>query len=234
MRHVCLLLAVAFSVASWLPAGFRPAGWCAPPAIRGAWHGPRQLSQQQHLQRRRLPRSGIEDGTFDYFDVLKKDEFVEMLTKTANREEGRTTTDEEKIARQVDFLQREPLKARPAESPQLVGSWKLAFCGVGRGLQTEPVRKMLKKRKDYMFKTPVSSVSMVISADMKMRTEVVLAPEGAEESIVEESELAADGPQADQLEERGGFGRYWMITYLEEDLLIVRGRGPAEVYQRVA
>jgi len=173
-----------------------------------------------------------EGSQFDYFDVLNEDQFIELLNCAPAEGMRRSTLQEEKLARQVAFLELNCPTTNPAQSTKLIGTWSLAFCGVGRGLQIEPVRKILKARKDYMFKTPVSSVTLTISEGFQMRTEVVLvASEGSEEHIVEESQLAVDA--GDVVSEKGGFGRYLKVTYLADDLLIVRGRAASEVYQRI-
>eukprot|EP00444_Apocalathium_aciculiferum_P002262 CAMPEP_0183403482 /NCGR_PEP_ID=MMETSP0370-20130417/14606_1 /TAXON_ID=268820 /ORGANISM="Peridinium aciculiferum, Strain PAER-2" /LENGTH=254 /DNA_ID=CAMNT_0025585239 /DNA_START=41 /DNA_END=805 /DNA_ORIENTATION=- len=176
-------------------------------------------------------RHAFGDRGLAYFDVYEKGQFLELLNRARDSGEERSMGDEEKIQRQISFLELQPLVERPAESPRLVGTWQLAFGGVGRALQIEPAKALLKD-KAYAG-ARVESVTLEILDAVSSRTTISLAkPDGNVEIIAQESAFKTNS-KADILDEAAGFRRYLKLKYLDEDLLVLQGRGPAEVYQRV-
>ncbi|CAK9007610.1 unnamed protein product [Durusdinium trenchii] len=128
----------------------------------------------------------------------------------------------------VSFLEAKNPTARAAESMLLVGRWQLAFCGVNRGLKVQPVLDALKE--ESLPKTSeIQSVSLEIFQDYSMKTEIVAAGS----SFARQSPLKKPPPRGEVLKEEEGFKRYVKVTYLDDDLLILRGRGASEVYRKV-
>ncbi|CAE7260999.1 MAM3 [Symbiodinium sp. CCMP2592] len=161
----------------------------------------------------------------EYFDVYTKDEFVALLSQ---KDGQRSVGEQEKIERMVGFLEgltgRNP-SPRGAESILLPGN---------RGLSVPPALEVLKEA--GLEGGEVRKVALEIFQDYSMKTEVVVAsPGGAPQApVVRQAPLKKPPPKGEVLKEEGGFKRYVKVTYLDPDLLILRGRGASEVYRKVA
>lgn len=172
------------------------------------------------------PRTQLRAAQLEYFEVYTKDEFLKLLQERPT--EQRSVGEQEKIERMVSFLEAKNPTARAAESMLLVGRWQLAFCGVNRGLKVQPVLDALKE--ESLPKTSeIQSVSLEIFQDYSMKTEIVAAGS----SFARQSPLKKPPPRGEVLKEEEGFKRYVKVTYLDDDLLILRGRGASEVYRKV-
>lgn len=71
------------------------------------------------------------------------------------------------------------------------------------------------------------------SEDYSMKTQVVLSASGGPTTIARQSPLKKPPPRGEVLKEEDGFKRYVKVTYLDSDLMILRGRGASEVYRKV-
>jgi len=172
-------------------------------------------------------------GELEYFEVSGREGLLKLLEESPP--ESRTMLLQERILRQANFLEMESLADRPAESQQLLGTWQLAFCGIGAGLKNELAIKA-GRRPQLRGYTLVKSVTLQIRKEelLASRSEVVLMkPSGEEETVVEKAAIITNS-RADILEEKEGFKRYVKVLFLDEDILILQGRGPSEVYKRVS
>ncbi|CAJ1366048.1 unnamed protein product [Effrenium voratum] len=152
------------------------------------------------------------------------EEFLQLLD--GSRADQRSIGEQEKIERMVSFLEMQNPMQRPAESMQLVGRWRLSFCGVNRGLQVQPALEAQKESQAG----EIQSVSLEIAQDYSLKTEVVLGPNSV--LVARQSPLKKPPPRGEVLKEEAGFKRYVKVTYLDDDLLILRGRAASEVYRK--
>lgn len=64
-----------------------------------------------------------------------------------------------------------------------------------------------------------------------MKTEIMMS--GETSAMARQSPLKKPPPRGEVLKEEAGFKRYVKVTYLDNDLMILRGRGASEVYIKV-
>lgn len=170
-------------------------------------------------------------GDLEYFEVYSKDQFLQLLQERPAQQ--RSVGEQEKIERMVSFLEAENPTARAAESMSLLGRWELAFCGVNRGLKVQPALDALKEA-SLPETAEVQSVLLEIFQDYSMKTQVVMSSGGSPSTIERTSPLKKPPPRGEVLKEEEGFKRYVKVTYLDNDLMILRGRGASEVYRKTS
>ena len=76
--------------------------------------------------------------------------------------------------------------------------------------------------------------NMKPSQDYSMKTQVVMSSGGSPSTIERTSPLKKPPPRGEVLKEEEGFKRYVKVTYLDNDLMILRGRGASEVYRKTS
>lgn len=74
-------------------------------------------------------------------------------------------------------------------------------------------------------------VSTLSPQDYSMKTEIMMS--GETSAMARQSPLKKPPPRGEVLKEEAGFKRYVKVTYLDNDLMILRGRGASEVYIKV-
>ena len=79
-----------------------------------------------------------------------------------------------------------------------------------------------------------SNCYMKRSQDYSMKTQVVMSSGGSPTTIERISPLKKPPPRGEVLKEEEGVKRYVKVTYLDNDLMILRGRGASEVYRKTS